>query len=112
MAYDNATDGAVLRGLGYIRVTTDYCDEQDLSKKFKSSKSMIGRQFILMPSSKEPDGSDANHAFVHEEISKDQFKHEYPDAKITTMTEWSSVGDSDGGYLKFSWVAWVFLQEI
>ena len=102
VAYDNATDGAVTGGLGYIRVTTDYCDEQGFEQEIQIKQVYDWASVYFDASSKEPDGSDANHAFVHEEVSKDQFKHEYPDAKITTMTEWSSVGDSDGWLSKNS----------
>lgn len=96
VAYDNATDGAVTGGLGYIRVTTDYCDEMSFDQEIQIKQVYDWASVYFDASSKEPDGSDANHAFVHEEMTKDQFKSEYPDAKVTTMTEWTSVGDSDG----------------
>lgn len=95
VAYDNATDGAAAGGLGYIRVTTDYCDEMSFDQEIQIKQVYDWASVYFDASSKEPDGSDANHAFVHEEMSKDQFKAEYPDAKLSAMTEWTSVGDSN-----------------
>lgn len=96
VAYDNATDGAATGGLGYIRVTTDYCDEQSFDQEIQIKQVYDWASVYFDAASKEPDGSDANHAFVHEEMSIDQFKAEYPDAKISQMNDWTSVGDSTG----------------
>lgn len=95
VAYDNATDGAATGGLGYIRVSTEYCDEMSFDQDIKIKQVYDWASVYLDASSKEPDGSDANHAFVHEEMSKDQFKAEYPDAKLSQMTEWTSIGDGN-----------------
>ena len=96
VAYDNATDGAATGGLGYIMVTTDYCDEMSFDQEIQIKQVYDWASVYFDASSKEPDGSDANHAFIHEEMSKDEFKREYPDAKISQMTDWTSIGDTDG----------------
>ncbi len=96
VAYDNATDGAATGGLGYIRVTTDYCDEMSFDQEIQIKQVYDWASVYFDAASKEPDGSDANHAFVHQEMSKDEFKREYPDAKMSTMSDWTSIGDSDG----------------
>lgn len=96
VAYDNATDGAATGGLGYIRVTTDYCDELSFDQEIQIKQVYDWASVYFDSASKEPDGSDANHAFVHQEMSKDEFKREYPDAKMSTMADWTSIGDSDG----------------
>lgn len=95
VAYDNATDGAATGGIGYIRVTTEYCDELSFDQDIKIKQVYDWASVYFDSSSKEPDGSDANHAFIHEEMSKDQFKAEYPDAKLSQMTDWTSIGDSN-----------------
>lgn len=96
VAYDNATDGAATGGLGYIRVTTDYCDDLSFDQEIQIKQVYDWASVYFDASSKEPDGSDANHAFIHEEMSRDQFKSDYPDAKMSEMTEWTSIGDSNG----------------
>lgn len=96
VAYDNATDGAATGGLGYIRVTTDYCDEMSFDQEIQIKQVYDWASVYFDAASKEPDGSDANHAFIHQEMSKDEFKREYPDAKMSTMSDWTSIGDSDG----------------
>lgn len=100
VAYDNATDGAATGGLGYIRVTTDYCDDMSFDQEIQIKQVYDWASVYFDANSKEPDGSDANHAFIHQEMSKDDFKREYPDAKISSMTDWTSVGDSDGWITK------------
>ncbi len=95
VAYDNATDGAATGGLGYIRVTTDYCDDMSFDQEIQIKQVYDWASVYFDSSSKEPDGSDANHAFIHEEMSKSQFKSEYPDAKLSEMTEWTSIGDGN-----------------
>lgn len=96
VAYDNATDGAATGGLGYIRVTTDYCDDMSFDQEVQIKQVYDWASVYFDAASKEPDGSDAGHAFVHQEMSKDEFKREYPDAKMSSMADWTSIGDSDG----------------
>lgn len=96
VAYDNAFSGSVTGGLGYIRVATDYCDEKSFDQEIQIKQVFDWASVYFDPSSKEPDGSDASYAFVHQEMTKDEFKAEYPDAKLSQMTAWTSTGDNVG----------------
>lgn len=96
VAYDNATDGAATGGLGWIRVTTDYCDEMSFDQEIQIKQVYDWAAVYFDSASQEPDGSDANHAFIHQQMDKDLYNAEYPDSELSNMTEWTSVGDSDG----------------
>lgn len=96
LAYDSAFDGAVVKGFGYFRVITKYCDP--LSFKQEILIEPIENHFSVYfdPNSKKLDGSDANFAFIHDDISKEEFESRYPDAELSKMPEFTSVGDSEG----------------
>lgn len=78
-AYDRATSFQVQGGIGYWRVTTDYCNsdnfDQDLFIRPVKDPLMI----YLDPDILEVDGSDMRFAFVYEDVPKDKFDKEYPD---------------------------------
>lgn len=93
VAYDTAFDCAVTGGFGYFRIVTDYADplsfEQDIIIK------RIRNQFSVSfdPFSQEPDGSDANYAFVFEDLSIDEYKAKYPDTELSDAKDLDQIGN-------------------
>jgi hypothetical protein len=79
--YDVAFDSSVTGGRGFLRLTTDYCDHHSFDQEIKLKSIQDPQCVVLDPSYKEPDGSDANWGFHFEDISKEDFKAQYPDAK-------------------------------
>lgn len=98
-AYDTAFEKAVRSGRGFFRVITDYVsplsfDQEILIKRIKNPFSVF-----FDPFSTEPDGSDANFAFITEDVSKDDFIKRYPKSKLASSGEWESVGNSAPGWM-------------
>jgi hypothetical protein len=99
-ARDNAFDGAVRGGFGYYRVTTEYRDsdtfEQDILIK------RIRNQFSVYadPYSQEPDGSDWKKASIVEDLSPEDFRAQFPNAKLSAAGAWESYGNTEPDWVK------------
>ncbi len=93
VAIDTAFQGAVDMSFGFFRIMTDYCDPMSFDQQLIIKKVANHFSCYLDANSTEPDGSDANHGFVGEKLSKDEFKAQYPDAKLNSESDWTSIGD-------------------
>lgn len=98
VAYDRAFEGAATTGLGYFRIITGYCDDKSFDQEIKI-KSIRNRFSVYVdPHYQEPDGSDMNWGFIFEDMSKEDFKAQYPDSKLSKMEDWVSIGDKSPGW--------------
>ncbi len=100
VAYDTAFDSAASTGLGYFRVVTDYVspdsfDQEILIKRIKNRFSVY-----VDPNFQEPDGSDMQWAQVFEYLQKDDFKELYPDAEMSSMSDWDQLADTAPEWVK------------
>jgi len=83
IAYSTAAENAVKIGLGYVRVATEYVAEDSFDQEIfiraipNTFSVYLGKHII-------PDGSDAEHAFIAEQVPVDKFKELYPKAKVTS----------------------------
>lgn len=93
-AYETAFDRTVRSRFGYFRVITDYVNPMSFDQEIRIKT--ISDQFsvYLDPHFREPDGSDANWGFVFEDISKDDFKSQYPDAEISKTNDWEALSEN------------------
>lgn len=83
-AYDTAEEFAVDAGLGYWRVTTDYAADYSFDQEIYIKRVKNPLNVYLDPHIQEVDGCDARFAFVFEDMAKDEFEAEYPDAEPLT----------------------------
>lgn len=97
-AYDTAFDSAVRGGFGYFRIVTNYSSPTSFDQDIKIKRIRNRFSVYLDPSYQQPDGSDAKWGFVFEDMSDDEFKAQYPDAKMSDMADWTSIGDSLPGW--------------
>lgn len=88
-AFDTALDQAVTGGFGFFRVTTDYVDDVSFDQDIYVRRIRNPLAVLLDPTAQAADGSDAEYGFVVDEMSKEDFKNKYPQAKVT---DWK--GDS------------------
>lgn len=100
VAYDTAFEGAVIAGRGYFRIVADYCDALSFNQKLMIKQILNPSAVFLDPSSKEPDGSDANFGFVVDSMQKSQFNKEYPDAVMSSLDDWGSLGLQHNGWIE------------
>lgn len=94
-AYDTAFEQAVKGGWGYWRIITDFVDPESFDQDILIKRIPDRFSVTFDPYSTEPDGSDANFAFVSERISKDEFKERYPDAELSTPDGWQMAETRD-----------------
>lgn len=95
VAYDTAFEGAVVGGFGYWRVLTEYVDATSFDQQIKIGHIENPFSVYFDPNAKEPDGSDANWAFIVEDIPKEDYIAEYGDSKLADSSTWDMEGVSD-----------------
>lgn len=100
VAYATGFDSAGRCGLGYWRVVTEYSDP--FSFKLEARIKRVADRFsvYLDPNAQELDGSDASYGFVFEDLSKSEFKAQFPNAKLCSMNDWESLGNQVPEWIK------------
>ncbi|MCB0073704.1 MAG: hypothetical protein KDE20_19685, partial [Caldilineaceae bacterium] len=84
-AYDTAAMNSVGAGIGWIRITTDYCDPMSFDQEIFIDRVLDFQSVYLDPHATGLAGSDAEAGFVFEDISQDEFERRYPDADISSI---------------------------
>jgi hypothetical protein len=100
VAYDTAADGAVRKGRGYWRIVPDYAESKSFDQELFIKRILNSKCVLLDPARQKPDGSDSNWGFVFEDMPADEFKAQYPEAKLTQSADWNSIGDELGDWVK------------
>lgn len=98
-AYDTAFEFAAKMGWGYYRVITDYVSPDSFDQEILIKRIPNPFSVFFDPHSVEPDGSDANFAFITEDISKDEYKRRHPKSKLASANEWESTGNNSPGWI-------------
>jgi hypothetical protein len=80
-AYDTATWYQVVGGIGYLRVLTEYEDDDSLDQEIRIMRVKDPLSVYVDNDAKQYDKSDAEYGFVFEDMTKDAFKAEYPEWK-------------------------------
>ena len=81
-AYDTAAKNAVEGGLGFIRIRTDYTSYDSFDQEIKIERILNPSSVLLDPMHKNLDGSDAEWCFIYEDMQKEEFERQYPDATM------------------------------
>lgn len=95
VAYDTACENQVTYGEGYIRILTEYCDEDTFDQDLKIGRIRNSFSVYMDPMIQDPCGSDAQWCFVTEDITKDEYERLYPDAMPMSSIQQQGVGDQD-----------------
>jgi hypothetical protein len=93
VAYDTACENQVAFGEGYIRLLTEYCDDNTFDQDIKIGRIRNSFSVYMDPTMQDPTGADAKWCFVTEDISKDDFARMYPDAAPITTLQSLGIGD-------------------
>jgi hypothetical protein len=91
-AYDTAFKHAVTGSFGYFRVVTEYCDPMSFEQEIRIKRIRNPFSVFLDPSYQQPDGSDANWGFLFEDITKDDYKAQFPGSEMASMEDWTALG--------------------
>lgn len=93
IAYSTANNAQVIGGLGFFRIVTEYCNDKNFDKDIKIKRIKNPLSVYFDPSAIEPDYSDAQYAFITEDLTFDEFKRRYPGK--TSVTDDILTGDGD-----------------
>lgn len=87
-ARDTAFENAVRGSYGYYRIVTEYVSPDSFDQEIRTKRIRDPDTVLLDPNHQEPDGSDAEYAFIFERMQKDRFLAEYGESKLKNATEW------------------------
>tara|TARA_B100000949_G_C14289143_1_gene456185 strand:- start:5874 stop:8279 length:2406 start_codon:yes stop_codon:yes gene_type:complete len=101
VAYSTAGDHQATMGRGYIRVITDYVDDDPLDLNQEIRIERVGNPFSVYmdPSAQKPDGSDARYGFVVEDLPKDEYTFRYPLSDLVNLSEFTSSGNQQAEWM-------------
>jgi hypothetical protein len=95
VAYDTACENQVSYGEGYIRILTEYCDENTFDQDIKIGRVRNSFSVYMDPTIQDPTGADAKWCFITEDITKDEYARMYPDSAPITTLQTLGVGDQN-----------------
>lgn len=93
VAYDTACENQVSYGEGYIRLLTEYCDEDTFDQDIKIARIRNSFSVYMDPMIQDPTGADARWCFVTEDLTKAEYERMYPDAAPISTLMSLGVGD-------------------
>jgi hypothetical protein len=93
VAYDTACENQVSYGEGYIRLLTEYCDDNTFDQDIKIGRIRNSFSVYMDPTMQDPTGADAKYCFVTEDLTRDEYTRLYPDAAPISTLQSLGVGD-------------------
>ena len=93
IVYDTACENQVSYGEGYYRILTEYCDDSTFDQDIKLGRIRNSFSVYMDPAIQDPCGADANWCFITEDMPKDQYEREFPNAAPVTSIMAQGVGD-------------------
>jgi len=93
VAYDTACENQVAYGEGYIRLLTEYCDDNTFDQDIKIGRIRNSFSVYMDPTIQDPTGADAKWCFITEDVTKEDYERMYPDASPITTLQSLGVGD-------------------
>lgn len=93
VAYDTACEAQVTFGEGYFRILTDYCDSDTFDQDIKIGRIRNSFSVYMDPSCQDPCGSDAEWCFISQDLLKEEYERQFPDASPISTLQSQGVGD-------------------
>ena len=93
VAYDTACENQVTYGEGYIRILTEYCDDDTFDQDIKIGRIRNSFSVYMDPLIQDPCGADAQWCLITEDVSQDEYHRLYPDASSANTLTSLGVGD-------------------
>jgi len=93
VAYDTACENQVSYGEGYIRLLTEYCNEDTFDQDIKIGRIRNSFSVYMDPLIQDPTGADAKWCFITEDLPKAEYERLYPDAAPISTLMNLGVGD-------------------
>lgn len=95
---DHAFETMVTTGLGYYRIIVE---EDELTGEQEIYVRWIKNRFCVYrdPNTTKQDYSDARWYFIIEDLDREDYEAQYPNSKLASLEDWSSIGDSGPGWV-------------
>ena len=93
VAYDTACDNQVTYGEGYIRLLTEYCNDETFDQDIRIERVRNSFSVYMDPTIQDPCGADAEWCFVTEDILRTEYERLFPDATPISTLYSQGVGD-------------------
>jgi len=93
VAYDTACDNQVTYGEGYIRLLTEYCNDETFDQDIRIGRVRNSFSVYMDPTIQDPCGADAEWCFITEDILKTEYERMFPDATPISTLYNQGVGD-------------------
>jgi hypothetical protein len=93
VAYDTACENQVSYGEGYIRIITEYCDDNSFDQDIKIMRVRNSFSVYMDPTIQDPCGADAKWCFVTEDILRSDYERMFPDGTPISSLQSLGVGD-------------------
>jgi hypothetical protein len=93
VAYYTACENQVTYGEGYIRVLTEYCNDNSFDQDLRLGRIRNAFSVYMDPMIHDPCGSDAEWCFITEDILKEEYERMFPDATPISTLYSQGVGD-------------------
>ena len=95
VAYDTACENQVTYGEGYIRLLTEYCDENTFDQDIKIGRVRNSFSVYMDPTIQDPCGADAMWVFISEDMPIDEYERKWPKAAKVGSLQQLGVGDEN-----------------
>ena len=101
LARNWALKQAIIAGRGFYRILKAYANDGDEEMDLVIKRILNQFSVYLDPFHQEPDGSDAEWAFIVEDVPWTRFTREHPDSDLASFSEqdFSSLGDNAPGWM-------------
>lgn len=93
VAYDTACENQVSYGEGYIRLLTEYCNDDTFDQDIKIGRIRNSFSVYMDPTIQDPCGSDAKWCFITEDLTREEYERLFPNAQPITSILSSGIGD-------------------
>ena len=93
VAYDTACENQVAYGEGYIRILTEYCNDDSFDQDIKIARIRNSFSVYMDPTIQDPCGADAKWCFVTEDLQRAEYERMFPDASPISSLQSQGVGD-------------------
>jgi len=93
VAYDTACENQVAYGEGYIRILTEYCNDDSFDQDIKIARIRNSFSVYMDPTIQDPCGADAKWCFVTEDLQRAEYERMFPDASPISTLQAQGVGD-------------------
>ncbi len=93
VAYDTACDNQVTYGEGYVRILTEYTQEDSFDQDLRIGRVRNSFSVYMDPTIQDPCGSDARWCFITEDMLKADYERAFPDAQPISSIMSRGIGD-------------------